>query len=506
MRLRRGLEVLVAAGLLASWSGLAPAQEAVPEESAPAEESAVEGAGDDAAATADASEATAEGEAPTQVAAATAPVVEPKSLEEILDLLKVDVGEEREGNQAREHRFKEAMQLQGSLLGKAQGRERREQARSERLEQRFDTNEKHIEQLGKKLIQREGQLGELFGVVRQVAGDMQGHAWDSVTSSYLGNRKPLLEKLGRGELPSTEDLEQLWFELHREMTEQGKVMRYSTPVLSARGVEPVVEDEREVTRAGVFTVVSNGEYLQWDPEVQKFRELERQPPARYVNTIGSYESTPPDSFGMLAVDPARGSLLIALTDEPSTWERVKQGGAVGYVIISLGILAGAIGFWRLAAVTHESRKVAAQRSRDKPDQGNPLGRVRGVFEANRATDPETLELRLDEAVLRESAELEKLVWLVKVASVVAPLLGLLGTVTGMIQTFQAITLYGAGDPKMMAGGISQALVTTMLGLIVAIPLVLLHAAIANNVKHVVEELDEESTGLIAVRAEEAAHG
>ena len=72
-----------------------------------------------------------------------------------------------------------------------------------------------------------------------------------------------------------------------------------------------------------------------------------------------------------------------------------------------------------------------------------------------------------------------------------------GTVTGMIRTFQSITLFGAGDPRMMAGGISEALVTTMLGLVTAIPLVLMHAALANNTKKIVDTLDEQSAGLIA---------
>jgi biopolymer transport protein ExbB len=104
---------------------------------------------------------------------------------------------------------------------------------------------------------------------------------------------------------------------------------------------------------------------------------------------------------------------------------------------------------------------------------------------------------LDEVVLRESGKLESFIWLVRIVSVVAPLMGLLGTVTGMIRTFQSITLFGAGDPRMMAGGISEALVTTMLGLVTAIPLVLLHAALANNTKKIVDTLDEQSAGLIA---------
>jgi biopolymer transport protein ExbB len=143
------------------------------------------------------------------------------------------------------------------------------------------------------------------------------------------------------------------------------------------------------------------------------------------------------------------------------------------------------------------RKVESQKKNSRPDPGNPLGRILAVASDNPDVDREQLELMLDEAVLRESGKLESLVWLVRIVSVVAPLMGLLGTVTGMIRTFQSITLFGAGDPRMMAGGISEALVTTMLGLVTAIPLVLLHAALANNTKKIVDTLDEQSAGLIA---------
>jgi biopolymer transport protein ExbB len=176
---------------------------------------------------------------------------------------------------------------------------------------------------------------------------------------------------------------------------------------------------------------------------------------------------------------------------------------VGYVIIGLGILAFLLGIVRWMTVTVTGRRVAAQRKRDAADAGNPLGRLLSVYEDNLEADPETLELKLDEVLLRESSKLERFQWVVKTVSVVAPLLGLLGTVTGMIKTFQAITLFGAGDPKMMAGGISEALVTTMLGLIVAIPLVLLSDTLSSTTRRIIDVLDEQSAGLIATRAEDA---
>ncbi|MFP8876338.1 MAG: MotA/TolQ/ExbB proton channel family protein [Myxococcota bacterium] len=313
-------------------------------------------------------------------------------------------------------------------------------------------------------------------------------------------RGEFLLELGKSkELPSIAKLERLWYELQREMTEQGKVVRFNAPVLTLAGGE----ENREVVRAGVFSAISNGRYVLWDPDIQSLRELARQPPSKYVNTVGGFERTT-SGIGSLAVDPSRGSLLSLLVDTPDATERVQQGGAVGYMIIVLGVIAVLIGLWRYAVLMIAGRGVAVQRESDTVNEGNPLGRVLAVYESNRDVDAETLELKLDEAVMRETSYLERFIWLVKVVSVVAPLMGLLGTVTGMIQTFQAITLFGAGDPKVMAGGISEALVTTMLGLMTAIPLVLLHAFVANAAKKIIEVLDEQSAGLIAERSEQTS--
>jgi biopolymer transport protein ExbB len=116
-------------------------------------------------------------------------------------------------------------------------------------------------------------------------------------------------------------------------------------------------------------------------------------------------------------------------------------------------------------------------------------------------DVETLELKLDEAILKNTPALERFLTMIKVLAVVAPLLGLLGTVTGMINTFQAITLFGTGDPKLMANGISQALVTTMEGLWVAIPLTFLHALVASRSRSIINTLEEQAAGIVAVHAE-----
>ncbi|MDP6673494.1 MAG: MotA/TolQ/ExbB proton channel family protein, partial [Gammaproteobacteria bacterium] len=187
-------------------------------------------------------------------------------------------------------------------------------------------------------------------------------------------------------------------------------------------------------------------------------------------------------------------------------ERVQQGGLVGYLIIALGCIGLLIAFERMFVLGLASRKVTAQLNSDSPSQDNALGRVLSVAEGNRSADTETLELKLSEAIFKEIPALNRALLFLKIISVVAPLMGLLGTVTGMINTFQAITLYGTGDPKLMAGGISQALVTTVLGLTVAIPMVLLHTLVSGRSRRIVQVLQEQSAGIIATHAEKRSPG
>jgi biopolymer transport protein ExbB len=447
---------------------------------------------------ADPIEASDETAAADAAAAAAAEAPEAKSLQELLELVRQGFAEERTAHREREQRFRQAREEQSKLLADAKARLVRAEDLSQRLEAAFQQNEGALAEREATLAERLGSLGELFGVVRQVAGDTRGNFQGSLTSAQLpADRDVFLEELGKKKaLPEIAALERLWYEMAREMTEQGRVARFEAPVLAVEGGE----ERREVIRAGVFSAIADGEYLLWDPDIQRLRELNRQPPPQYISTVAPFEGTT-SGMEMLAVDPSRGSLLAVLIDTRNLVERIPDGGAIGYTIIALGAIAAALALIRMAIISLTSRKVHAQQQTETADEGNALGRVLGVFEANRDADPETLELKLDEAVMHETSRLERFIWLVKVVSVVAPLMGLLGTVTGMIATFQSITLFGAGDPRMMAGGISEALVTTMLGLLVAIPLVLLHAALASNAKRIVDILDEQSAGLIARQAE-----
>src|SRR5690606_9066543 len=157
--------------------------------------------------------------------------------------------------------------------------------------------------------------------------------------------------------------------------------------------------------------------------------------------------------------------------------------------------------WRILVLSSISAKVNAQMKSAKANTNNPLGRVLKVAEDNPKVDNETLELKLEEAALKERPSIERGLSILKSIAAVAPLMGLPGTVVGTIATLQAITMFGAGDPKTMASGISQALVTTVEGLLVAIPVVLIHTFVNGRAKRIVHILEEQSTGIIAENAE-----
>ena len=251
----------------------------------------------------------------------------------------------------------------------------------------------------------------------------------------------------------------------------------------------------------MFNAITGDRFLQYQDESRILQVLGRQPPSRYRALAGGV-SAATEGILPMAVDPSRGQLLGLLIQSPSLAERVGQGRAVGYVIIAMGVIGLLIAIWRLVVLRAAGSGIRRQlKDPDKSRDDNPLGRIIQVYELNRSADTDTLELKLDEAILREVPPLERYQGTIKVFAAVAPLLGLLGTVVGMIVTFQALTLFGTGDPKLMAGGISQALVTTVLGLVVAIPLVFLHSVVAGWSRSLIEVLEEQSAGIIARHAE-----
>lgn len=424
------------------------------------------------------------------------------SLDDLLRQVEQGRATDQREFREREQRFINARNQQRSMLQGAVRDRTAQENRSARLENTFGENEIRTGELSAALDRRLGSLKELFGILQQVSGETQALLDNSLTSIQFPDRGEFLgglaTKMGTSsELASIEEIERLWFEMQREMTEQGRVVRFTTTVNNTNGIE----EEVEVVRVGVYNIVADGKYLQYSPETGNVTELSRQPQqARYTDSAEDLSDTT-DGQVVFGLDPTRGQILKLLLRSPTFADRIKMGGIVGYIIMALGIVALLIALERLFVLTLTANKVNTQLKSDTPIDNNPLGRVLLASEKHRDSDLETLELKLGEAILKETPGLTRALMFLKIIAVVAPLLGLLGTVTGMIKTFQIITLFGTGDPTLMAGGISQALVTTVQGLSVAIPTVLLHTLVTGRSKKITHVLQEQSAGIIAERSE-----
>jgi biopolymer transport protein ExbB len=419
-------------------------------------------------------------------------------------LKKVEAGRyaEARSNSAREAKFKAAKSEQIKLLNDMKAERTRLERLSVQKEQQFEANEILVVEAQKRLKERLGTLAELFGHITSAAGDMRSNFEVSLTSAQFPGREEFIDGLvakmsDSDKLPTVAEIERLWGMLQREMTESGRIVNFEAEVIAPNG--DVTQET--VTRIGSFNIVtSEGRYLSYSNG--SLKELARQPLSRYVGW-GSDLAQSSDGMSPFGVDPTGptgGSLLKALIGTPTLEERWHQGGYVGYAITALGFVALIIAVWRFIVLTSIGAKVNAQMKSSTASEDNPLGRVLKVHEDNPGMNVETLELKLSEQILKEIPNLEKMLGGLKIIAAVAPLMGLLGTVTGMIITFQAITIFGAGDPKAMAGGISGALITTVLGLLVAIPTVLMHTMVSARSKKVIHVLEEQSTGIIAERS------
>ncbi len=434
---------------------------------------------------------------------------EAQSLDQLLDFVKRGQVSEAKENRQREQRFAQAKSEQANMLKQAENERTNQENLSAELEVAFEENELAITEKQKLLKERLGTLSELFGHLTSTAGDLSSNLENSLTAVQYPGREAFLDDLikkmsGSDKLPSIEEIEMVWFELQREMIESGKVVTFDSQVTKPNGDHV----DQKVTRVGLFNVVSEeGKYLTFDPQKGKLEELARQPAGPYQGwakeLVAKTGGEGFQKFGIDPTGPSGGSYLAAMINSPTIEERWHQGGWIGYAITAVGVFAFILAIWRLIVLTGVSAKVSKQLKSDKANTNNPLGRVLKIHEDNPNMDTETLELKLDEQILKETPKLERGLTLLKIISAIAPLMGLLGTVTGMIVTFQAITIFGAGDPKAMAGGISGALVTTVLGLLVAIPTVLLHTIVNGRAQRIIHVLNEQSTGIIAEHTEES---
>ncbi|MCH1931611.1 MotA/TolQ/ExbB proton channel family protein [Shewanella sp. A25] len=427
--------------------------------------------------------------------------VAPKTIDQLLQQVKTDRAAEGKVNSKREQEFQAERGDKAALLKREKDALAAEKQRGKDLNQAFLDNERKIAQLEEDLKTAQGDLGEMFGVVKGEAGDFAGKLASSNVSAQYPNRDKFVADLGaRKQLPKIEELEQFWQEQLFEMAQSGKVVKFEG---SVTGIDGNVKNTT-IHRIGAYNLTADGKYVVYNSELGLIQELSQQPEGYQVSAVGKWEETT-SGTAPFYIDPARGVLLNIFTNKASFEDRLEAGGTIGYIIIGLLVLGLLISIERLVTMTIIGSSVNSQRKNiDKPGN-NALGRILKVYQENKDVDVETLELKLDEAILKETPALEARISIIKVLAAIAPMMGLLGTVTGMIATFQSIQLFGTGDPKLMAGGISMALITTVQGLVAALPLMLMHAVVVARSKSIVQVLEEQSAGIIAAHAEKRAN-
>ncbi|MDG2250822.1 MAG: MotA/TolQ/ExbB proton channel family protein [Gammaproteobacteria bacterium] len=431
------------------------------------------------------------------------------SLANLLDLVENDRVAESEEYQARVQEFEQNAARQQEILDTTNQRITTEETDSDALSDEFEANQIILADKREILRDRRGDLNELFGTLQGVAGDFLSNFQNSLISSQhsgrAGQLEEIIERAGSTvEQLNVEEMERFWFFMHQELTESGRVVSFNADVTLPNGDTA----NRSVVRVGAFNAVSEGEYLSYSGDIGHLQVLPRQPDAAILSGAASLQSSS-TGFTKVGIDPTGGvggQVMANLVNFPTVEEQVRNNsGVIGFIIIGVGIVGILIGFLRLLMLSLTSIKVRGQLKRDKPAKNNPLGRVLLVAENNPGADTETLELKLGEAILQETPRLESMLTLIKMIATIAPLGGLLGTVTGMIQVFQQITVYGAGDPTIMAGGISQALMTTVLGIVVAIPTIFMHTVVKSRSDNIIHVLEEQATGMIAQKAEQIAN-
>jgi len=418
-----------------------------------------------------------------------------KTLDALLQDVQNDVSAQKNMDEKRLKAFLKSSSDAKKMLQQARQALKQEKAQTEVLKANFQQNKAQIDALSQTLEKKSEHLKELFGIAKQEMRDFASLMRSSMTSTQFPSRDNALLKSAQQQAnPSIADMRLFYERYIQEIIESGKVATYTTSYISKEGKK----EESLCTRVGLFSAFNEQGYLRYDDSLQQFIALQRQPNAlEYIDAF--YHSN--ELVKPMLIDPTRGVLFSMLKERASVTERIKQAGVIGYIILVLGALTLLFGGYKYVKLHYMARAINRQSRATDIDERNALGRLLNTFEKNRQRDIQTIESKIDSALLKELPSINAGLPMIKLIAAVAPLLGLLGTVTGMIETFQSITLFGTGDPKLMAGGISQALMTTVLGLVVAIPVLFAYNIIHAKAKTIIEVLTQQSAAMVAKHLE-----
>lgn len=404
-------------------------------------------------------------------------------INELLDLVKENKSIFVNEDKKRLNIFIDRVAERKALLADAKFKLENEIKRNITLENTFESNEKVLAELEEKLEIKIGVLGELFGVTRQYAGELLAASENSVAFYEFPNRPAILKDIGQEKVHNLDQLENLWISYFDEMVSGSEIKSFEATITSPDGENLM----GEVTRYGLFSASYDGKFVKPVSSLNSYQLLPKQPESNFTKTLSRHKKS--NEYTNLSIDPTRGFLLSLYLDKANWFERIAEGKSVGFVIIFIGFIGLTFSIYKIFKLREYALEVVTDKNNSIPAQMESL-----ISDNNSRESKENL---IDEFIINYSSKIEWGNNWVKFFAAVAPLLGLLGTVIGMIETFQAITLFGTGDPKQMAGGISQALVTTMLGLIVAAPLLGMYTYLSEKTESIVQILEEKASYILS---------
>ncbi|MGF1754072.1 MotA/TolQ/ExbB proton channel family protein [Vibrio makurazakiensis] len=415
---------------------------------------------------------------------------------EFVSTAKLENKAQQQHNVARESGFKQTEKALKEQKAVLEAKRRQLQQQTDTLTKTFSENENKLARLEEKLRLETGSLGELFGVVRQNAKELGNELHTSVSSADRGQYTSVVDQIiDAKSLPSMPQLTALWQSMVDQIEASGELSETSIQFIDGEGETNTVQ----ALRLGSLGLITDAGYVNWNAKRSDAVAYIKQP--ENGPTIESLAELKTGELTNIVLDPSRGIMLEQLANTPSLKDRLQAGGVVGKVILGLLAVGLLISLFRGVSLAISRQKIRSQLKNPTQPGNNPLGRVLAVYNKEQNRTVEALELRLLEAVVDEQTHLEKGLSMLKLLAALAPMLGLLGTVTGMIETFQVITQFGNGDPKVMAGGISMALVTTVLGLVAAMPLLFAHNILSTQAENIRNILEKQGIGLIAEQAE-----
>ena len=378
-------------------------------------------------------------------------------------------------------------------------------------------DEKRLEAIREERLELErtirahtGHMKELDAVLRDFARDFSGLAERSPYSAEDPERLVTLKDfLNKEKVLGIKDIRTLVALAFKDMAASSQIIRRKGAIVDRQGREV----ESEIIRLGNLTAIyhENGNvgYLNMSPA--SGRLLAAASPGWGVRrNLKTYFDGDADAVYM---DISGGAAVKQLSRRTTFWEQIQSGGLLIWPILFVGLVAAILVLERLfflgrvsqntdKLMTHVTELVEAGDYKGamdtaKSQSGRPTGNVLKAGLEQQGQPRDIIESSLAEAILKETPRLERFLPALKVLAAIAPLLGLLGTVTGMINTFHVITVYGTGDPRLMAGGISEALITTQLGLAVAIPILVITALLGRKASRIASDMEEKAMALIA---------